>query len=126
MRLINPANSIELTTWALIDTGADNTVIPAYIARQLYHDVSHRSVKTDICQGIGGQAKVYKHTFRLNILGTDKKGKVDYGKVAIRINKKLFSVVEGLHAMVLGEDDFLKKYILTINYPRKTFSLRRP
>ncbi len=36
--LTNPANDFSYGTWALIDTGADNTVIPEFIAKKLYHD----------------------------------------------------------------------------------------
>ena len=33
--LTNPANGFSLDTWALIDTGADSTVIPEFIAKKL-------------------------------------------------------------------------------------------
>jgi hypothetical protein len=125
VKLINPANGFDRTTWALIDTGADNIIIPGYIARYLYHDIRHKSVKTTDCSGIGGDTTAYYHTFQLNFLGCDKKGKVSDNAV-IRINPRQFAVVDEFNTMVLGEDDFLKKYILTINYPRKTFSLRLP
>ena len=124
--LTNPDNGFEYSTWALIDTGADATAIPEYIAKQVYHNVRHQSVKKDVHWGIGGTANVYYHTFRINVLKSDKKGNVDSQQTAIRINKRLFAVIPDLHIMVLGEDDFLKNYILTINYPRKIFSIRRP
>lgn len=124
--LTNPANGFDYSTWALIDTGADSTVIPEFIAKKLYHDIKHQNVQTDVCFGISGSATTYHHTFRLKVLGLNRKGDVLHNKVAIKMNKRLFPVIPGLHTMVLGEDDFLKKYILTINYPRKTFSLRVP
>jgi len=123
--LTNPANNFDHFTWALIDTGADDTVIPAYIGQKLYHNLKHHKVKKDICCGIGGEAPAYYHTFRLNFLESDRKGHISERSV-IRINQRLFAVVEGIHTMILGESDFLKKYILTINYPKKTFSVRKP
>lgn len=124
VRLINPANGFYHTTWALVDTGADNTVIPGYIAQKLYHNVKHKSVKTNFCSGIGGDVTTYYHTFRLNFLESDPKGNVSE-KTVIRINQRLFAVVEDLHTMILGENDFLKSYTLIINYPRKIFSVRK-
>jgi len=126
VKLINPANGFDHFTWALIDTGADSTVIPEFIAKKLYHDIKHRQVKTDICFGISRPATTYYHTFRLRVLGLNQKKEVLYNKVPIKINSRLFSVISGLHTMVLGEDDFLKRYILKINYPKKTLSLRLP
>jgi hypothetical protein len=125
VKLINPANGFEHTTWALIDTGADYTVIPEYIAQKLYHDVRNKKVKTTWCTGIGGNATAYHHTFSLRFFKSDAKGNISK-KVAIRINKRLFAVVENLHTMVLGTGDFLKDYVLTIDYSKKVFSVRRP
>jgi hypothetical protein len=125
VKLINPANGFEYTTWALIDTGADYTVIPGHIAQQLYHDVRNKKVKMTWCTGIGGNAPTYHHTFSLRFFESDTKGNISK-KVAIRINKRLFAVVEGLHTMVLGVGDFLKNYVLTIDYSRKVFSVRKP
>lgn len=124
--LINPANDLDCFTWALIDTGADTTVIPDFIAKKLYHNISHKSVKTDICCGVGGAVTIYYHTFRLKVLGLNKKKQVSLNKETIVRNKRLYAVVKGLHTMILGEDDFLNKYILTINYPKKIFSLKMP
>lgn len=124
VKLINPANGFEHTTWALIDTGADYTVIPEFIAKQLYHDIKHHNVKRDMFTGIGGNAVVYYHTFHINILKSSKKGKV-YRKSIIEL-QGTFAVVQDLFTMVLGEKDFLSKYILIIDYPKKTFSVRKP
>jgi hypothetical protein len=121
--LENPANGFDHFTWALIDTGADYTVIPEFIAKNLYHNIRDKSVQTDICLGISGPATAYYHTFRLNVLGADQKGNISE-KTVIRISKRLFAVVPHLHTMVLGERDFLKKYVLIINYPKKIFSIR--
>jgi len=54
--LTNPANGFSFATWALIDTGADSTVIPEFIAKKLYHNIKHKSVQTDSCLGVSGSA----------------------------------------------------------------------
>lgn len=124
--LTNPANGLSFGTWALIDTGADSTVIPEFIAKKLYHDIAHKSVQRDTCLGVSGAVTTYFHTFRLKVLGLNRKGDVLCNKTAIKRNKRQYAVIRGLHLMVIGEDDFLKRYILTINYPKKMFSLRLP
>ena len=124
--LINPANGFSQFTWALIDTGADSTVIPGFIAKALYHDITHRSVQRDVCLGISGTTITYHHTFRLRVLGLNRKGDVLHDKIAIKMNKRKFAVIQRLHQMVVGENDFLKRYNLTINYPKKIFSLQLP
>lgn len=124
--LTNPANDFSFFTWALIDTGADSTIIPGFIAKKLYHDIAHESVKTETCLGISGETTTYHHTFRVKVLGLDRQGDVLINKIAVKINKRTYAVIEGLHIMVVGEDDFLKRYKLTINYPKKTFSLQLP
>lgn len=125
VQLINPANGFEFSTWALIDTGADATVIPAYIANQLYHDITHKDVITDRFWGMGGTSMVYYHTFRLNIFKSNSDGIVSNEK-AIKARKRLYAVEKTLRTMVLGESDFLNRYIITIDYPKKILSLRKP
>jgi len=62
----------------------------------------------------------------MEILYSDSAGKIDYNNVVIRIPEKTFPVVPGLHIVILGQNDFLKNYVLTINYPRQIFSIKKP
>lgn len=101
------------------------TVIPEYVAKELYHDVKNRRVKRDRSFGIGGDVEVYMHTFSIDILFSDPGGRIDPGKTAIKIPKGRFAVVPDLHITILGED-FLKDYVLTIDYPGQRFSLKKP
>lgn len=125
VKLINPENKIECKTWALIDTGADCTVIPKWIANDLDHILKHKDVKKDYCSGIGGGAISYQHTFGLEIFKSDKKGNL-LKKPVITIKPRLYPVVEDCGIMILGMDDFLKNYTLIVNYPKQLFSLRLP
>lgn len=120
----NPRNNFDFKTWALIDTGADTTVIPEHIAKAVYHDIRNPKVKRDRSFGIGGDIEVYMHTFSIDILYSDPTGNVNDSKVAIKISKRKFAVAPNLHIVILGED-FLKNYVLTINYPRRIFSIKK-
>jgi hypothetical protein len=123
--LYNPHNNFDYKTWAIIDTGADTTVIPEYIAKSLYHDIRNPKVRRDTSFGIGGAVEVYMHTFSMEILYSDSAGKIDPNKVVIKIPPKKFPVVPDLHIVILGQNDFLKKYVLIVNYPRYIFSVKK-
>lgn len=107
----------------MVDTGADNSVIPGFLAEKLYHDVDHESVRRGRSTGIGGQVDIYYHSFRICILGLDNRGTVTED-IAIKIHKREYAVVPELRVMLLGVSDFLTKYVLSINYPKKLFSVR--
>ncbi len=47
-------------------------------------------------------------------------------KVAVTMLTKKYHVISGLDIVILGEDDFLKDYILTVDYPNKQFSIKLP
>src|SRR3989339_177968 len=121
----NPANGFDFSTWALIDTGADSTAIPEFIAKKLYHDIRNHEVETDYHFGISGQTKIFFHSFEMDILNYNSKGEI-LTDVAVHIPRTKLAVVPELHTVILGVKDFLEKYVLTINYPETTFSLKRP
>jgi len=123
--LENPDNGQTLKTWALIDTGADSIVVPGFVAKILRHNVDHKSVKKVKCAGVGGSAETFYHTFRINVLSLSPSGVVS-DKVAVKISKRELAVAPGLHVVLLGVNDFLGKYLLSIDYPKKMFSVKSP
>jgi len=120
--IINPDNGFEVRTWGLIDTGADASAIPEFTAITLGHNIC--AVKAEMHVGVGGSVKAYHHKCRIDILASTPDGIVS-NEVLTSISKKI-AVILGLHTVILGEDDFLKKYILKIDYPNKTFSIYTP
>ena len=137
--IINPENGLDDFAWAIIDTGADRSTVPEYIAKRLYHDIKNTKAQCDIVNTVGSCIRVYKHTFSIKIHAMTLSGSnIVVGQPVIDIPKMLVDVVPvetenksgekvttGFNQVLLGVDDFLGNYILTIDYPRKMFSLRQ-
>lgn len=101
LELINPNNSKSVHTDALIDTGADVTVVPAEFAEQLGHATTGGMGM--IIQTASGQMTAYSHIFDLVI-----------GDTAIR-NKKLI-VLPNIKMVLLGWD-ILATHSIFYSYP---------
>ena len=122
--ITNPHDGSQFRTWGLVDTGAMATVIPGFIARIIGHNVEN--VAPSSGHGAGGQLTVYPHTCSIEILLIDSNGNVNENVIAIRIPPRNVGVINGLPGVLLGVNDFLKMYVLRIDYPRKIFSIRHP
>jgi len=122
--IVNPDNGFVFPTWGLIDTGADDTSIPEHIAKKLGHDI--KSVRPYSGYAAGGIIDVYKHTFSIDILSMNENGQVNENDTIIKISRRRIGVISDLHCVLLGVEDFLKKYVVTIDYPRQVFSIRKP
>lgn len=137
--VVNPANDFDDFTWAIIDTGADRSAFPEYLAKNIYHDIKNKKAKTDFVNTVGSCVKVYKHTFTIKVHEMSLSGSnAVIGQSVIEIPKMLVDVVPavtentqgqkvttGFHQVLLGVEDFLAHYTLTINYPSKSFSLKQ-
>jgi len=122
--IINPENRWQFQTWGLIDTGASATTIPGFIATEIGHNIER--VKPTPGLGAGGAVDVYEHTCSINILSMAQDGKVNKDEIVIKVSRRRIGVINGLHYVLLGVNDFLKKYVVTIDYPRKVFSIQKP
>ena len=133
----NPANGLDDQTWAIIDTGADRCIFPEYIAKRLCHTLKHKDVQCDTANTVGGDVLVYKHTFDLSVSSLKKtKTGVSIGsEIVIHKPRMLVDVVPArfedakgekihtnFHSVLLGVDDFLADYLITIDYPQHEFS----
>ncbi len=72
----NPHNGFDDIVWGLIDTGAEASVIPKSLAKQLYHDIENPQVKREVNFGLGGEVVVFMHSFNIEVLVGEKTGKV--------------------------------------------------
>jgi len=104
----NPHTGKEMRTYGLIDTGADECALPASFAPILGHDLQKGTEKR-INTG-NGETIAYSHTMSLEIDD-------------IRINDILIDFMPNLDVVLLGVKSFLAKFTLTVDYPKKEFSI---
>jgi len=123
VRIGNPDNNSDFPTWALVDTRATSCTIPGWIAEVIGLDV-YNAPSYPGSTG-GGAAPVYLHTCRIEIFEMDNTGHVT-DNVIITIQDTEMPVLENLPVALLGVNEFLEQYILTVDYPRQVFSIRRP
>lgn len=107
--IVNPATNKRLSVFALIDTGADECAFPASFAPLLGHDLQAGQQKK-VSTG-NGTTMAYGHTTRLEISGFETQ-------------EVVVDFMPNLLIPLLGVRSFLSNFILTIDYPKKTFTLR--
>ena len=109
--IVNPAINKRLSVFALIDTGADECAFPASFAPVLGHDLQAGQQKK-ISTG-NGTTIAYGHTTRLEISGFET-------------HEVVVDFMPNLFIPLLGVKSFLANFVLTVNYPKRTFSRRLP
>lgn len=102
--------------WGIIDTGADDCAIPAEYATLLGHDLL-KGISKNIATG-NGTTKAYSHTTTFEIFNPAN------NELIYKIAKTPIDFMPNLHVVLLGVNNFLSKFILEINYPKQTFSIR--
>jgi predicted aspartyl protease len=111
IKIINPATDKRLSVFALIDTGADECAFPASFAPVLGHDLQAGQQKK-ISTG-NGTTIAYGHMTKLEIEGFATQ------EVIVDFMPNLFIPLHGVRG-------FLSNFVLTVDYPKRTFSLRLP
>jgi len=129
IEVINPQNSFKQEMPALIDTGADECTIPGFYAGKLGLSLKQGKPKSIVTAG--GDITSYSHRCTINIFamsGTINKPRVDYDMVIITIPTQMVDFAPDLKSSyaLLGVESFLREYVLTIDYPRRVFSIRKP
>ena len=107
--IVNPHSNSRIRVLGLIDTGADECALPARYASILGHNLNAGFAK-EINTG-NGKTIAYAHTIGIEI-----------GDFIIQ--KALIDFMPNLNVPLLGVKTFLSSFILTVNYPDKTFSLK--
>lgn len=124
IRIINPDNGKDYKTWGLIDTGAVQTAIPGHIAETIGHNIN--AVKSIPGYGADGALKIYQHSFTIEIFKMDANGIVDADSIIHTISRRRMGVIKDLPLVLLGVREFLKKFVLTVDYPQGRFSVKSP
>jgi hypothetical protein len=114
----NPATGQSISTWGIIDTGADECAVPAGYAPLLGHNLLAGQTK-DITTGNGVTA-AYAHTSVIEIIHPAT------GVVAYTVPQTPIDFLPNLHIVLLGVKSFLSQFLLRIDYPRQVFSIKKP
>lgn len=62
--LRSPKSNLWIDTWMVVDTGADFTILPRYLAQDLGISLEYDCVK-DTTTGVGGEQTVYLYKSRI-------------------------------------------------------------
>ncbi|MFA5203891.1 MAG: retropepsin-like aspartic protease [Lentisphaeria bacterium] len=115
VRITNPHTGKCCDAYGLIDTGADACFIPGWLAKQLGHDLAKGINPAKIMTG-NGEAMAAEHTMRLE-------AKDGSGETVFVVENALIQVMPNLNIILLGVSMFLESLVLTVNYPKQTFSI---
>lgn len=115
--ITNPHTTKSISMFALVDTGADDCVMPAQFARILGHNFK---------KGIPRQAGTAKgknhgfcHTTKIDIVDLQN-------KILYTIDDTPIAFMPGLNMPLLGVKNFLDNFDLHVFYPDKNFSIKYP
>jgi len=117
--ITNPDTGKFIKSSALIDTGSDGSCFPEFIAKTTGHNLKGTKVKTGISHGIGGsKVKTWKHSFTIGLI--DPKS-----NIAVKWTPRLIvdCFDHNKAPPILGSKDFLKDFIVSLDYPNKTITL---
>jgi len=117
VRIINPLTNLSCRAWGIIDTGADHCSIPAVFATRLGHNLAVGTAKT--IGTAGGQATAFAHTTCIEIYSIGQTSRLIH-----TIPQAPVDFCPGLHVVLLGVENFLSNFKLTIDYPKQRFSIK--
>ncbi len=123
VRITNPDNGLSIDTYGLIDTGADDCSLPASLAKSLGHNLVAGDAKEVVT--CGGVITVYSHTCTIEIFNTNELANGHF-VVVYKIDRTPIDFMPNLTCTLLGTKSFLNRFILTVDYPNKSFSIRMP
>lgn len=119
VRIFNPANGQSLQSWGIIDTGADDCALPATFAPILGHNLFAGTNK--LANTGNGPTNVYAHTTRIEILDINTASRVVH-----TIHDTTIDFMVNLPVVLLGVNNFLSHFVVTMDYPHKQFSIKNP
>ena len=124
VRVTNPESGRAVIALALIDTGAEECAFPSDMAWRLGHEL--QAGKPKVIHTAGRKTTAFSHTSQIEVLGVNPDGSSDTERVLYTLNDKLIDYTCGLGAFLLGQRNFLGPFVLKIDYPNQTLSVRFP
>jgi hypothetical protein len=118
LRIFNPHTGKSLNHYGYVDTGAYECAIPAEFAFILGHNLTKGTLKS---VGTGnGKAISFAHTTTIEIYHPQS------AQLLERIENVPIDFMPNLPVILLGAKSFLSRFILTVDYPDKVFSIQKP
>jgi len=116
--ILNPHTGKHHRTIGIVDTGADECAIPAWVAAVLGHDLQSGQPK-NISTG-NGVSTAYSHTTSFDVFHPST------GDLLYNIPDAPIDFMPNLNVVLLGVNSFLSRFILNVNYPEQKFSINYP
>lgn len=107
--IVNPHANKKVRLYGLIDTDADECALPAQYAILLGHNLQDGYPK-EINTG-NGRTLAYSHTVKIEIPN-------------FTTQETLIDFMPNLNVPLLGVKSFLSNFVVVIDYPNYTFSLK--
>ena len=118
VKIVNPENNKSIRQWGIIDTGADDSAIPGWVAKKLGHNLKKGISK--FIDTASGSSIVFSHTATILILHPET-----YIQV-YKLDNIPIDFLPDLSYPLWGVNNFLCRFILEIDYPCQLFSLKLP
>jgi hypothetical protein len=115
--IINPHTGKFIRTNGLVDTGASECAIPAVFSNMLGHNFNAGILKHNSTGN--GMAECYGHTSTIIIYHPQQPN----NKILYTINNVIIDCMPNLPVVLLGVNGFLSNFILSIDYPKRIFSI---
>lgn len=119
LRIVNPDKKLSINCGCLIDTGADKCVFPENVCTILGHNLNGDGVKSSFNSGISGiTITTWQHTFLLELIHPTSRD------IVWQSERLLIDCTEHNDLpVILGTEDFLKHFRITIDYPEKMITV---
>ena len=118
IRITNPYSQLSYDTYGIIDTGADECAIPSVYAPLIGHNLQAGQTK-HISTG-NGVTVAYSPTTKFDLFHPST------GELLYAIPDTPIDFMPNLGVVLLGVNSFLNRFVLSIDYPNKTFSIKYP
>lgn len=122
VRIIHPDDvNTNIIVKGLIDTGALISKFPVRYAKQIVLEFKNGNLVSGLTAG--GEAQAYYCNCGVEVLDMDENGQILPTKVLAVLSNKQFVFGRCAPVALLGVNDFLKDYKLTVNYPNRYFTI---